>query len=270
MADAGRYPRLFASFARYALLRELMFRGNFLVKAFVELLWLMLLLVFYRTVFTKTSYVAGWSETEYLLFVGCYFVLEGVMEGLFLSNCNGFADLVRTGDLDFYLLKPIDEQFLITLHDVEWSSLPNILLGVAVACFGLHQLGWPVAPGMALLAGVLFVCGIAIAYSLLLLLTSTSVWLMRNQSLWELWWLFTSLARYPKEIYVGRYAYPLGWFFTFVLPILLVVNLPARALAKNVLDPWLAVYMAAAAVVLLFVSRRVFKMALRRYRSASS
>jgi ABC-2 type transport system permease protein len=33
---------------------------------------------------------------------------------LFLDNCNEFAELVRTGDLDGLLLKPIDEQFLIT------------------------------------------------------------------------------------------------------------------------------------------------------------
>ena len=59
------------------------------------------------------------------------------------------------------------------------------------------------------------------------MLTSTSVWLVRNQSLMEMWWLFTSLMRYPREIFAGPWAAPLGWFFTFVLPVLLVVNVPA-------------------------------------------
>ena len=53
-------------------------------------------------------------ESEYFFFVGCFFAIDGLIETLFLENCNEFADLVRTGDLDFLLLKPIDEQFLIS------------------------------------------------------------------------------------------------------------------------------------------------------------
>lgn len=270
MRHAGRYFRLLVAFARFGLLRELMFRGNFVIRVFVELLWLGLLLLFYRTIFTKTASVAGWSEAEYLVFVGCYFMLEGVMETFFLSNCNGFAELVRTGELDFYLLKPIDEQFLVTCKDLDWSTVPNIALGAGVAGLALHQLGWPVTAGSLALFAILFVCGVAVAYSLMLMLTATSVWLLRNQSLYELWWLFTSLARYPKEIFAGTWATPLGWFFSFVLPILLVVNLPARTLADRATDPATAAFLAVVAVGFLYLSRRFFKAAMRRYRSASS
>ena len=42
------------------------------------------------------------------------------------------ADLVRSGDLDFYLLQPIDEQFLITCRSIEWSTAPNVLMGAVV------------------------------------------------------------------------------------------------------------------------------------------
>ena len=113
-------------------------------------------------------------------------------------------------------------------------------------------------------------CGIAIAYSCLVILTSTSVWLMRNQSLYELWWLFTSLVRYPREIYMANaWASALGWFFWFIIPILLVVNVPSRVMMK-VFNPWNAVYMVAAAAVLLFVSRLFFRYSLKKYRSASS
>ena len=62
--------------------------------------------------------------------------------------------------------------------------------------------------------------------------TAASVWFMRSQSLFEMWWLFTSLMRYPREIFAGRWASPMGWFFTFVIPILLVVNVPANTMVK--------------------------------------
>ena len=56
--------------------------------------------------------------------------------------------------------------------------------------------------------------------------------MVRNQSLMEMWWLFSSVARYPKEIFAGRWAEPLGTFFTYFVPILVVVNVPANAMVR--------------------------------------
>jgi ABC-2 type transport system permease protein len=270
MQAAQRYLRLFGAMARFGLLREMAFRGNFVVKMLVELLWLGILLAFYRIIFTKTRLVADWSEWQYLFFVGCFYAVEGLMETLFLENCNSFADLVRSGDLDFYLLKPIDEQFLVTCRNIEWSTAPNCLLGFGVMIMAIYKQGVEVQFLNVLLFFVMLGCGLAIAYSCLLMLTSTSVWLMRNQSLYELWWLFTSLVRYPREIYLANvWAAALGWFFWFIVPILLVVNVPARVMMKA-FDPGTAIYMVVAAVVLLWVSRQFFRFSLKKYRSASS
>jgi ABC-2 type transport system permease protein len=268
MAAVIRYGRLLIAFGRYGLARELAFRGNFLVKVAVEILWLSILLAFYQIVYAKTSIVAGWSENEYLFFVGCFFAMEGLIETLFLENCNEFADLVRTGDLDFYLLKPIDEQFLVTCRKIDWSTAPNVLMGTAVMTISMGRMGWPVEPGRVVVFATMFLCGAAIAYSFLLLLTSLSIWFVRNQSLFEMWWLVTSLVRYPKEIYAGSWK-TLGWIFTFVLPILLMVNVPAHTMVK-VFDPSIIGFTLLATAVLLFSSRRFFHAALRRYRSASS
>jgi ABC-2 type transport system permease protein len=270
MRGVLRYFRLYLALARYGLARELAFRGNFLIKMFVEVLWFAILLAFYQTIFAKTSNVASWSESEYLFFLGCYTALAGIIEAFFLANCSEFADLVRTGGLDFYLLQPIDEQFLVTCRDIDWSSVTNVLMGTVVMGLTYYQMGLGLSVGRFAVFLLLFASGIAIAYSLLLVLTATSVWLKRNQSLYELWWLFTSLMRYPREIYVGPLAYPLGWFFTFVVPILLVVNLPAHTMVKFMVDPLWIAFTLAAAVVLLAASRTFFRHALRRYRSASS
>jgi ABC-2 type transport system permease protein len=271
MVTFGRYARLLGSLGRYALAREMAFRGNFLVKVSVEVLWLAILLAFYRTVFAKTTVIADWPEPQYLFFVGCFFALNGVIETLFLENCNEFGELVRTGDLDFLLLRPIDEQFLVTCRKVDWSTAPNVVMGAAVMGIALVNMGWQPDLGRAVGFLVTFVCGSLIAYSFMLLLTSTSVWLVRNQSLMEMWWLFSSLARYPKEIFAGTWSWAerVGQFFTYILPILLVVNVPANTMVR-VLDPRMIGFTLAATVASVWASRRFFQWALRSYRSASS
>jgi ABC-2 type transport system permease protein len=270
MRGAARYVRLVVALARYGLARELAFRSNFLVKIAVEVLWLCILLIFYRTVFAKTSHVADWSEAQYLFFVGCYFTIEGIIETFFLENCVEFSDLVRSGDLDFFLLKPIDEQFLLTCRGLDWSTVPNVFMGIGVMGIALHEMHWVFDPLRVLGFAMLLVCGVGIAYSFLLMLASTSVWLVRNQNLMEMWWLFTSLMRYPKEIYAGTLAAPLGWFFSFIVPIILVVNVPARVMVRLFDDPFLIGFTVLSALVLLVVSRAFFRYALQKYRSASS
>jgi ABC-2 type transport system permease protein len=269
MTAALRYARLFGSLARYALAREMAFRGNFLVKVSVEVLWLAILLAFYRTVFAKTTSIAGWSEPQYLFFVGCFFALNGVIETLFLENCNEFAELVRTGDLDFLLLRPIDEQFLVTCRRIDWATAPNVIMGAVLMAVALAEMSWSFDIVRLLAFVATFVCGVLIAYSFMLVLTSASVWLVRNQSLMEMWWLFSSLARYPKEIFSTPWAEGIGRFFTYALPILLVVNVPATAMVKPLESPMIG-FTLVATVASVWASRAFFRHALRSYRSASS
>lgn len=264
-----KYSKLLGQLGRFTLARELSFRGNFLVKVLVEAIWLGIMLAFYGTVFAKTGQIASWSKNEYMFFVGCFFALNGLIECLFLENCNEFAELVRTGDLDFLLLKPIDEQFLITCRRVDWATAPNILMGAVVMGIALARLHWAFDPVRLGAFVVTFACGTLIAYSFMVILTAFSVWLVRNQSLMEMWWLFASLARYPKEIFLGSRAEPLGFVFTFLLPILLVANVPSNAMVR-VFDPGMVAFTIGATFVSLWASRRFFRHALRAYRSASS
>jgi ABC-2 type transport system permease protein len=114
--------------------------------------------------------------------------------------------------------------------------------------------------------------GIGVLYSLTIVLAALSVWLGRNTSIYDFWFYITTFSRYPMEIYQGTIGDWLRRLFTFVLPILVVVNVPARLLAKPMRPEYayLALYAIAATIVSLLVSRWVFQRALMSYRSASS
>ncbi len=78
-------------------------------------------------------------------------------------------------------------------------------------------------------------CGVAIYYSLMIALAATSVWLGRNQTLFDFWFYITNFSRYPMEIYRR----PLGHAaadtcLRFCIPVLVVVNVPARMLVRPI------------------------------------
>jgi ABC-2 type transport system permease protein len=265
----GRYFRLLGAFGRFALANEMAFRGNFIMRVLVEVLWLGILLVFYETLFSYTTKVGGWEAYPYLFFLGCYYSLEGLIETLFLENAIDFADMVRTGNLDFYLLKPIDEQFLVSLRKIDWSTATKIPLGGAIITFALVGIGWTFDAGKLIGFLALFACGAALTYSFLLTLSSMSVWLVRNENLTEWWWLFSTLMRYPRENYNYGWSYPLYFVCWYIVPVLLVINVPADVMVQAV-EPANIAYLVAAAALMLYFSRRFFFYALRSYSSASS
>jgi ABC-2 type transport system permease protein len=113
---------------------------------------------------------------------------------------------------------------------------------------------------------------VLILYSVMITLAATSIWLGRNQSLYDFWFYITTFSRYPMEIYEGTWGTPLRQLFTFVIPILVVINVPARFMAKPLSTEfaWLAGFALLATILSLLGSRWVFTRALWSYRSASS
>ena len=128
---------------------------------------------------------------------------------------------------------------------------------------------------MSLLYVFFVLCGVAIMYSVMICLAATSVWLGRNQTLYDFWFYITNFSRYPMEIYNRGWGTVLLGLFTFVVPVLVVVNVPARVLAMP-LHPragweWpLMAWACVATVGSVVFSRWLFCRSLLSYRSASS
>ena len=278
------YGKVFLTFAKNSLIRDMTFRTNFLLQCISSVGWTLMNVGFYLILFQFTDTLgaeSGWDRDKFFLFLATTWFINSIVQAFFMPNAEEFSELIRTGGLDFALLKPIDTQFLISFRKVDWSSLSNFAAGIVIAFISLRNLALretnPMTPTiMELSLYLIFVSlGIAIMYSLMICLSATSVWLGRNQTLYNFWFYITNFSRYPMEMYNRGWGRPLYGLFTFVIPVLLVVNVPARILAKP-LDPrdsseWLLVgWCLIAALTSVVFSRWVFFRALSSYRSASS
>jgi ABC-2 type transport system permease protein len=214
----------------------------------------------------------GWGKYQFFVFLATTLFINSVVQAFFMPNAEEFSELVRTGGLDFAMLKPIDTQFLISLQKVDWSSLSNFLFAGGLLVDSLVRLDYFPGPIQLVLYPLYVICGVAMLYSLMIALAATSVWLGQNQTLYDFWFYITNFSRYPMEIYRGPYGDPLQWFFTYLVPVLVVVNVPARLLAKPLHEQhWgLAAFAIVAAIGSLAASRWIFNQAVLRYRSASS
>ena len=272
------YRWVWLTFVRNALIREMTFRGNFLITVMTRALWFCSQILLFKIIFHNVQHITpGWNEYQYFAFMATGMLINAVIEAVFMPNMANFSELIRTGNLDFALLKPIDTQFLISFEKMDLAMLNQILLSVGLLIYAISNL--PTGTEVRVTVGsvalyMLFVAvGVTILYSLMISLASTAIWFGRNQGLYDFWFYITVFARYPRSIY--QTATPAGdvirFVFTFILPILVVVTVPSRVLLDTLGNQsWLAGIGLAAAGVGLVVSRMIFTWSLRSYRSASS
>jgi ABC-2 type transport system permease protein len=248
------------------------FRANFIIEAISAMSWMIMNLGFYILVYSHTETIADWGRYEFFVFIATTMIVNSLVQTFFMPNAQELSELVRTGGLDFALLKPIDTQFLVSLRRVNWSSLGNFFMALLLLAYCVPHLDADLTLGQRLLYPFYVILGVMILYSVMITLAATSIWLGRNQSLYDFWFYITTFSRYPMEIYEGTWGTPLRQLFTFVIPILVVINVPARFMAKPLSTEfqWLAGFALLATLLCLLVSRWIFKRALWSYRSASS
>jgi len=251
------------------------FRANFLLECVTSLGWMSMNLAFYLLVFQFTPEIGkgtGWTREPFFAFVATGLIINSIVQAFFMPSAEELTEMVRTGGLDAVLVQPLDAQFLLSMHRVDYSSLANGAVGVGLLAWSLARMDHAPTPAAWVVYPLLLVCGVAILYALVIVLAAATIHMGRNQSLYDFWFYMTNFSRYPAEIYAGPWGGPLRAVFTFVIPILLVVNVPARVLARPLSgDAWWPVAGAvSAAVAALVISRVIFQRSLARYRSASS
>jgi ABC-2 type transport system permease protein len=272
------YLRVFLTFARNSLVRDMTFRANFLIDVVSSMAWVFMNLGFYTVVFHYSPSIGegtGWEKYPFFIFLATALLINSVVQAFFMGNAHELGELVRTGSLDFALLKPIDTQFLVSFARVDWSSLGNCVVGAVLLGYSLYKLNYMPGPVEWVLYPLYLICGMLICYSLMIALAATSVWLGRNQTLVDFWFYITNFSRYPMEIYNGVWGTPLRIIFTFCIPVLVVVNVPARLLMRPLMpqssgDWLLPCFTLFATIASLIGSRWVFQQAVGSYRSASS
>jgi ABC-2 type transport system permease protein len=262
----GRYLGLYGELWRNSVVREMQFKTNFLLWIFVEMIWFALQLTFIGVLYLHTDTIGSWSKWQVVTLIGASHLIQQIFTALFLTNMMQISENIRTGRLDFMLLLPVNTRFLVSLRQVDLGGFVNAASAVAVMIYACARMHFsPTLPhvlAFILLVGV----GILIHYSLMFMLASTSFWSVRAQGIvWGYYNLF-NIARLPDEAFRGVFKA----FFTFAIPMILVVNVPVRLLVSKLSHPWDIAPLLGMAVVCYLLSEWVWKISLRRYTSASS
>ncbi len=265
LKEVRKHFRIFWAFMRSCLASQMEYRANFFTGIAMEGGYLLVKLMYILVVYRAGVSINGLSPDEILLFVGTFVAMTGVYAGLIMMNLFGLRDIIRNGALDLYITKPVSLQFMITLRRSDLGLLAvDVGAGAVMIGIGLVRLGSAVDYWRLFGFAGYMISSSLVAYAMFVI-----------PALLSFWFLGANLAGAIDPIWdfnnmpMGIYNKPIQMIGTYLVPIFVITNFPAMYLLDR-MNPFMAFWGIASPILLLLLTRFVFKKAVRQYESASS
>ncbi len=258
------YFRVYLFIFRNSLMIILNDRFDFFLWTLVHVFELFINISFFRIIFLRTSSIGGWNIYQVLVLLG-FMELTLALGGLtFYPMMYRFAKMIRQGELDWKLVKPIDTQFLVSVPWIDISDSMSLLTGTLLMAYGASHLVAFSALNIILFISTLFLA-MTIMYSAVVLMLCLAFKSTNVNYIEYFYWNIQWLGRYPATVFKGAFHFA----FMFVIPVGLISTVPAQTLFGQ-FNPTYFLVAAVYAVTLFVLSRRLFQENLKTYSSASS
>ena len=224
-----RYLRYLGVCFRMSVYRALEYRAGVFFQYVVDAIWYVVQFALLRTAFSYVGEVAGYNLAECYLFLAFLFSTDAISMLLVNGGLEHFTRSVRTGALDFYILKPMPTLFQITVARVSLAGVLNLVFTIFFWGYVLRRFQAHYSFTHWLWAWVLFANGMFINVVFRLIISCMSLWTVEGGTLN---WLFHELMRFgskPEAIY-GRWARRV---LTTFVPALLLSAWPCMVLIRQ-------------------------------------
>jgi ABC-2 type transport system permease protein len=260
-----RYLSLFLLQVRKSMTLGMQYRADFILSALLSLCWTAMAFVPFHIAFHDRPPVSGWTYEGALVVIGWFTVLKGVLDGAVNPSLLSVVEQIRTGTLDFVLLKPADAQFLVSTTKFEVWKILDVGAGVAIISWAFVLLGRAPSATGAAVSLVLFAGAVLVLYSIWILVIAAAFWVVRVDNLAYLFGSIFDFARWPVTVFRGVWRI----IFTFVIPLGVMTTYPAQALL-GALPLRTAMLSIGGSIGFALAARWVWSRSTRHYTSASS
>lgn len=259
------YLKLISLIFHNSLIKELTFRFNMIIRVLTDITWYLVNIMFFQIIYLNSNTILGWNSWEIVLFLGTMFIIDSLHMSFFYFNTFKIPNYIRTGLMDSFLLKPVNTRFLISLRNVNFSSLINAVFGILVVLISLKKLNIILNLLNVFIYILLIINGVIIMYSLLFIGATMSIYFIRTEGLMNTFFEIFQLGMKPDIIYEGI----VKLIITYIIPVLVIVNFPVK-LILNRLSISDLIWGFGVTILLMTISHVFWKVSLKKYTSTTS
>jgi len=263
-----RYFSLWYSILKYSLSRDMEYKTNFIGSLFVDGIYYVTWYYFFEVIYSKTTMLGDFDREAILVFLISTFFVDTLFMMLF-DGAGYLKEHIRTGSLDFILLRPVNSQFLISFRYIRSYAIVSFII-LSIILINILQLFHPDSLNVFNLSlfFVSLMLGVTIWYCIEFIMSCLTFYFRDFRTGGWLTHEIMKFSMRPDSIYTGLVRKIL---FT-ILPMALVASVPSRILLYGINSTNLKYLCAQIVVVaLLFLLTRIFwKNGMKKYESAQS
>ncbi|MFJ9823453.1 ABC transporter permease [Streptomyces sp. NPDC101160] len=149
---------------------------------------------------STTGAIHGWTLAQWAVLTGFTTVARALWNTVFFGTLD-IPDMVRSGELDHYLVRPASPLVLILFSKVDTDVWIEIVIGLGMMGAALQVSGTELTAQVLLFIPVALLGAALVFAAVHLAVTSLSFWLRQDAMLSTLIWRFDSFAQLPMSFY---------------------------------------------------------------------
>lgn len=259
--------RLFFKLIEVSFKSQMQHRASFLMLISTYFLSTFIDIIGIWVLFDRFKMVQGWSLKEVAIIYGIMHIGFSIPEA-FARGFDNFGLLIRNGDFDRVLLRPLGTLFQMASREIQWMRLGRLLQGCIILAWGYLELQFSLSSLHILIIFLAILGTAAVFYGLFILQATLTFWTTETLELMNIS-TFGGLevGQYPMSIYNSI----LRGFFTFIIPLACVAYYPiATALNYETIPTWLGTIAPLGGLVFLYFSIKLWRLGIRHYSSTGS
>lgn len=259
----NHYLSVYRKFVSTAFTQASSFRVSFFLIIIMDLFFYFSTLASVTFIYDHVEYIGIWQKPQLMFFISFMLTLDWLHMTLFSESFWMMGEHIRTGSLDFILLRPIHSIFSVFFRHFR----PATMLNGAVAIFFLVKYGVALnlSPLSWILTPFLMILGLTLLVIMEIIISVAMFWIVEGLGINFLRMQMQQLSRWPDFIYAALTRKVL----TIILPVLLIGSGPVRFLYDHG-DFKLLIGLMIAIIVSWKVMLILWNFGLKKYDSASS
>lgn len=196
-----RFLKLYMTFIAQHFKMLMEYRVDFLTGAFSFLINQAMNIFFISIIFMNIPLLDGWNYQE-IIFIYGFSLLPKGLDHLITDNLWKVAYfIVRKGDFDKYLTRPINPLVHVIIETFQFDALGELIIGIILVVSSSIKLGVTVTPVTAVLFLVAIIGGTFIFTGIKILCAAFALWIKRSGSILQMLYMSSDFAKYPVTIY---------------------------------------------------------------------
>ena len=259
----NNYLSVYKKFFETSLAEASSFRTSFFLIMVMDLTFYFVTLTSVSFIYDHVTTIGPWDKNQLLFFISFMLTMDHIHMVIVSENFWEMSVKIRTGTLDFDLLRPLPSLFSVFFRYVRTSSLfitPVVwgMLGYFGNKAGLVWQDWILVPPLLILGFILFI--------LIEFCMSTAMfWIVEGYGINFMRMQFQQLARWPNFVY----AYVPRKFLTIFIPVLLAGSGPVHFIFDRAKYELLG-SMVVAIIFVSIILKFLWNLGLNKYDSPSS